>query len=289
MPEKKPKVFIGSSREGLEIAQAIGVNLQHEAWCIPWPTAFPLSTMTIDTLIAKFHECEFAVFVFRPDDKIEIRDTEYSIARDNVIFEAGLFMGIHGRDKCYIITPMGAPDYRIPTDLYGFTPAYYDTEFAKQDALSALNPASTLISIAIKAAGGRRLPLTCETKFTFYEKIGISYPLKLLVILTNTTSELLVFKDLEFRPNSNLHMATDFDEVVNTTKSNPKISLYPGQELRVPQVIVEPSKKAMLWIPFETSSKNDLQKLVTTSQAGSLNLNVVHVNSGRVENISLSF
>src|SRR5450432_4219870 len=118
MPQKKPKVFIGSSVAGLDIAQAVGVNLQHEAWCYPWPTAFGLSMTTIDTLLAKFRECEFAVFVFSPDDKIE---NKYSIARDNVIFEAGLFMGIHGRDKCFIITPFGMPDYHIPSDLYGFT------------------------------------------------------------------------------------------------------------------------------------------------------------------------
>src|SRR5450755_1987248 len=164
MPEKKPKIFIGSSSEGVRIAQAVAVNLHHDAWSFEWPTAFGLSTDTIDALISKFRECEFAVFIFAPDDRIEIRNNEYSIARDNVIFEAGLFMGMHGRDKCFIVVPDGTPDYHLPSDFYGFTPATYHPDFEKQHNVSALSVASSLIRIAIKAAGGHRLPITCETK-----------------------------------------------------------------------------------------------------------------------------
>jgi hypothetical protein len=42
------------------------------------------------------------------------------VARNNVIFEIGLFIGGLGRERVFIVTPQNTGDFRIPSDLpYG--------------------------------------------------------------------------------------------------------------------------------------------------------------------------
>jgi predicted nucleotide-binding protein len=42
------------------------------------------------------NECDSAVFVFGPDDKIHSRDGDYDAPRDNVVLELGLFLASSG-------------------------------------------------------------------------------------------------------------------------------------------------------------------------------------------------
>ena len=66
------------------------------------------------------------MFIFSPDDIINIRGENSNITRDNVIFELGLFIGRLGKDRCYIVMPDNCDDLRIPTDLLGITLATYE-------------------------------------------------------------------------------------------------------------------------------------------------------------------
>ena len=43
----KPKLFIGSSTEGLDIAYAIQSQLTNDAECTVWKNAFPLGSYTL--------------------------------------------------------------------------------------------------------------------------------------------------------------------------------------------------------------------------------------------------
>src|SRR5262245_35774576 len=117
----KPTIFIASSVEGKEIADAIQLNLDHYARATVWYQTFPLSQTTIETLLKNCSNNDFAIFVFSPDDSAKIRGQQYDIARDNVLFEAGLFMGMHGKERGFIVTPQGSPAFHIPTDLLGLT------------------------------------------------------------------------------------------------------------------------------------------------------------------------
>jgi CRP/FNR family transcriptional regulator, cyclic AMP receptor protein len=125
-PNPEPRVFIGSSVEGLPVAKAIQSGLRHvKALVEIWPqNVFEASKGTIEVLEAKAAEIDFAVLVLTADDVARIRAKAGNAARDNVIFELGLFMGELGRPRTCMIGPRGA-DLGIPTDLLGITPLAY--------------------------------------------------------------------------------------------------------------------------------------------------------------------
>ncbi|WP_341580827.1 TIR domain-containing protein [Marinobacter metalliresistant] len=88
----KPTVFIASSSEAISVAEAVHIKLEQELRVRLWENAFDLSSVTITTLIDKTKEADYSVFVFHPDDKSIIRNTEYSAVRDNVVLELGMFI-----------------------------------------------------------------------------------------------------------------------------------------------------------------------------------------------------
>src|SRR5665213_1494192 len=123
----KPKIFIGSSVEGLNIAYAVQQNLTHDAEITVWDQGvFELSQTTIESLVTILEKCDYAIFVFSPDDITKIRKKEFLTVRDNVIFELGLFIGKLGRSRSFIIMP-DKPIFHIPTDLLGISTGKYDT------------------------------------------------------------------------------------------------------------------------------------------------------------------
>lgn len=150
LPMKKPRVFIGSSVEGLRIAKYIQLELEHQAECTLWSQGvFGLSGGTLESLLQAVKEFEFAVLVLTPDDLVHKRDATKNSPRDNVLFELGLFMGALGREKTYIVH---CRDEKIdlPTDLAGITAATY----AKRDdgnLHAAIGPVCTRIEAAITA------------------------------------------------------------------------------------------------------------------------------------------
>ena len=149
----KPSVFIASSVEGLSIADAINANLEHVAHCTIWRAGtFKLSSRTIDDLVKKSSIVDFAVFAFTPDDVATIRKHEKVVARDNVVFEMGLFIGAIGKERCYIVKPRGV-DMHLPSDLIGVTPADYAVDRPDGDMESALNYACKLIRDQIGELG----------------------------------------------------------------------------------------------------------------------------------------
>lgn len=122
-----PIMFVGSSVEGLPVAQELPTCLQHDKIIVrPWTTrgVFGPSGIPIDDLIKRVEEADFAVFVFGPDDKIKSRGKRYAAPRDNVIFEMGLFMGRLGRERVFMVKDTRV-DLKMPSDLTGVTPITY--------------------------------------------------------------------------------------------------------------------------------------------------------------------
>ena len=102
---KKPRVFIGSSTEGLSIARAVEEHLVHETEPVLWTNdVFSPSSTTIESLEKSLDTVEFSVLVVTPDDMRSKRDLVSSVPRDNIVFELGLFMGKLGRNRTFIIT-----------------------------------------------------------------------------------------------------------------------------------------------------------------------------------------
>lgn len=146
----KPKIFIGSSVEGLNVAYAIQQNLTHDAEPTVWDQGiFDLSKTTIESLTKAVNESDFGIFVFSPDDITKMRGSEHNSIRDNVIFEFGLFTGKLGRDRVFFVRP-DTSDLHLPTDLLGITPGTYNPNREDGRLQAATGPACNQIRKAMK-------------------------------------------------------------------------------------------------------------------------------------------
>lgn len=143
----KPRVFIASSTEALPVANAIHKNLEHVAHPEVWPhNSFKIGGYPLDSLLSKADEVDYAIFVFSPDDIVQVRGRTKSAPRDNVIFELGLFIGRLGQSRACIVKPRGQ-ELAIPSDLAGLIAADYDP--THPSLVASLGPASTRIAEAI--------------------------------------------------------------------------------------------------------------------------------------------
>jgi hypothetical protein len=149
----KPKVFVASSVEGLDIAYSLQNNLQYVADLTVWDQGvFSLSVTPLDSLTQALESSDFGIFVFSPDDEVKMRGSVSETIRDNVLFELGLFIGRLGKQRCFIVTPDNV-DMHIPTDLTGVSPAKYSGERDESEILATLGPACHEIKKAMKLHG----------------------------------------------------------------------------------------------------------------------------------------
>lgn len=144
---KRDKIFVGSSTEGLEVANRIQAHLAKEFDVEVWnQTAFALGQVTIEALEKAIRDFQFAVFVLTPDDELISRGKSGRVARDNVIFEAGLFIGSLGRMRTFVVQ-QDDQALTVPSDLAGLTVAKFPGEASNMTA--ALGPACQRIKDAI--------------------------------------------------------------------------------------------------------------------------------------------
>ncbi len=154
MTDRRPVVFIGSSSEGLEIAEAIQVNLDRVCEVVIWSQGvFGLAKGTLESLAQRVNDFDFAVLVLTPDDLITSREKTQQSARDNVLIELGLFIGRIGRDRTFVIFDRGA-DMKLPSDLAGVTIADYQLH-SSGNLRSSVGAPCTMIKESIREAGAR--------------------------------------------------------------------------------------------------------------------------------------
>lgn len=150
----KPKMFIASSAEHLDLAYAAQEGLEHDVEATVWSQGvFQLSKNAMASLIDVLDESDFGLFVLSPSDITIIREDKRQSVRDNVIFELGLFIGKLGSDRCFMVVPQGVEDLHLPTDLLGLTPATFASDRQDQNMVAALGPACNRIRKAIKKLG----------------------------------------------------------------------------------------------------------------------------------------
>jgi hypothetical protein len=125
----KPRIFLGSSGKQAKLLQALTRGLEDVAHVEPWTTSFNPGTTTLERLLELVHEVDFAAFVFARDDwttnSPPVSDPTGSgqaSPRDNVVFEAGLFGGVLGMRRTFILHASGA---KLPSDLLGLTCVRY--------------------------------------------------------------------------------------------------------------------------------------------------------------------
>lgn len=146
----RPSLFIGSSVEGLPVAYAIQENLEFDCEPTVWPQGVfqPTGAALVD-LYARSRQAEFAVFVFTPDDVVQLRGQKFPAVRDNVIFELGLFVGALGPRRCFVVMPHGG-DLHLPSDLVGLELLRYVANRQDGNLRAALGPACNKVREALR-------------------------------------------------------------------------------------------------------------------------------------------
>lgn len=121
----KPRIFIGSSSEGLEVAKKVKKIFEAEYDCHIWnEDIFKENENFLETLLKSASLFDFGFLVFSKDDLTNKRHKQFSTARDNVLFEYGLFLGRLGINRAFVIAEDGVD---IPSDLLGITFSYFST------------------------------------------------------------------------------------------------------------------------------------------------------------------
>jgi predicted nucleotide-binding protein len=151
LPASVPcKIFIGCSVEGLEEAMILQQGLAHSADAAIWSQGvFDLGRGKLETLVSKAPDFTHAILILTPDDMLIKRTQEVPSARDNVLFELGLFIGVLGRDRTFLVNEKSV---RLPTDLAGITTATFERG-------KGVNPDANMgpvISMLLRAMGLRR-------------------------------------------------------------------------------------------------------------------------------------
>lgn len=155
VPAGKPRVFIGSSAEGLAVAEALQLALDHIVEATIWTQAvFTLSVATLENLLRLAPTVDFAILVLTPDDVTTKREATGSSPRDNVVFELGLFMGCIGAERTFIVRPRNST-LQMPSDLAGVTYAPYESEREDRNLDAAIGAPATQIKNRIGALGRR--------------------------------------------------------------------------------------------------------------------------------------
>lgn len=115
-----PRIFIGSSREGLKIAEYIKYKLTREEFEVfIWTDdVFKANNSVLETLLKEASLFDFGILVATKDDYTVKRNEEFQTARDNVVFEFGLFLGRLGTNRAFVLQEKGT---ELPSDLYGVT------------------------------------------------------------------------------------------------------------------------------------------------------------------------
>src|SRR5262245_29234831 len=125
----KPRIFLGSSGKQEKLLQALTRGLEDVAHVEPWTTSFNPGTTTLERLVKLAHEVDFAGFAFARDDWTSASQpapphtgSGQASPRDNVVFEAGLFGGVLGMRRTFILHASGS---KLPSDLLGLTSIRY--------------------------------------------------------------------------------------------------------------------------------------------------------------------
>jgi predicted nucleotide-binding protein len=150
----RPSIFVGSSTEGLRIAQAVQLLLDRVGEVEIWSQGvFGLGHGTLESLVLAVGRFDFAIFALTADDLLLRRGTGAGSPRDNVVFELGLFVGGLGQDRVFIMHDRAHPP-TLPSDLAGIESATFELHLSG-NIEAAMGAACTRIQHVIERLGIR--------------------------------------------------------------------------------------------------------------------------------------
>ena len=136
----KPRVFIGSASESLDVARTVKGELAPEFDVSIWTDEiFRSNKNTLETLLTEAGSFDFGVMILSKDDYTKSRDKIFDSPRDNTLFEFGIFIGRMGEGHAFALSEKGV---QSPSDLFGVTIEEYD----KDAASGAYNNLSVCVS-----------------------------------------------------------------------------------------------------------------------------------------------
>ncbi len=123
----KSRVFIASSGRSLLVAEKLRDELTSD-FCAPtlWTeeSRREIGQTIFEMLEGAAERFDFAVIILAKDDMMTGGQGETMKARDNCVFEAGLFMAAIGRNRCFLVNSVRQSD--LPSDLGGIISVPFD-------------------------------------------------------------------------------------------------------------------------------------------------------------------
>ena len=132
------RIFLASAEKSKEYVEKIVVLLEAIKKHYPeieineWWNIFDIGSATLETVLNKLREFDAGIFILGKDDYVCNCDRNgvsdkscsgYFIPRDNVLVEAGIFLGIKEKDNICLCT---IDDVKIPSDIRDITTLKYD-------------------------------------------------------------------------------------------------------------------------------------------------------------------
>ena len=151
-----PRLFIGSSAEGRVVAHNLQAVLEEREICevTVWDQGvFEPGGYALNLLLDVAARSDYAVLVASPDDVTTSRGTTVTSARDNIILEFGLFAGVLGLNRTYLLATAG--DVKLPTDALGLMRLTYSKR-PDGTVRSAVNAAALQIADQVDRYGHRQ-------------------------------------------------------------------------------------------------------------------------------------
>lgn len=247
----KRKIFIGSSKEGLKIAEKVQkcINNKCSEWleCEAWNGGFvfEINKGTLECLIKASRKYDYGIFIASKDDISIKRLRLHHTTRDNVLFEMGLFLGSLGLNRAFLITH---DKVHMPSDFNGVTQIRYN------DKKNIEKLATEVIEELIKTKDSYCLkPVPSAALALGYFD---SYVLKISEKLHNENSQ---YK-LEILIPSNLD---DINSQINVyKKTNPSLQKYSER----PTIYGYNEKPFQYWdIPTTLQTLNNLINMMISS------------------------
>src|SRR5690606_14780761 len=140
---RNKRIFIGSSSEELELANAAKAILERDFEVTIWndsvwdSSIFKINNNFLNDLLRASLQFDFGLLIGTTDDLVEYRGDIVMQPRDNVLFELGLFIGRLGISKCAFIVDK---ELKILSDISGITLA----RFEKNDTPSFVSSVSKI-------------------------------------------------------------------------------------------------------------------------------------------------
>lgn len=152
-PNPQAVIFIVASKANLAMAREIqnrlaGDNVSVTLWT---DGTFHSAQTSVESLLTTLKGSDFAVLLTAPAASSGEPAARNGDDRDNLVFELGLFTGLLGRERTFVVKPRDE-EIHIPTHLMGFAPLEY-TPGPPETLAERMNPVCNDLGRTVRLLG----------------------------------------------------------------------------------------------------------------------------------------